>query len=141
MTRNADVPPVDTENTPLEPEGSVPVSGFSLELRHACDVERFRFAFSMHGGAPYPVHVVFSSSRRTAEIKAGDLSAFCVTEVDSVEEARRRWVAWWRNRRGRRPAIVAPPRTGRSPKAWNTERGAMWRFLRRAKEAQSGLEP
>ena len=53
---------------------------------------------------------------RTAEVKAGDLKAFRVSEVDSVEDARRRWVAWWRAGR-RRPSFQPPRRTGNYPVA------------------------
>ncbi len=98
------------------PERSVPVSGFSRELREATDVERFRFAFPLAGGPLYPVHVVFSPSQRTAEIKAGDLKALRVTDVGTVEEARARWVAWWRAGQ-RKAAFAAPRRVGRRPAA------------------------
>jgi hypothetical protein len=94
--------------TDLERERSVPVSGFSRELRGAEDVERYRFDFALAGAALSPVHVVFSASLRTAEIKAGDLKAFHVADVDSVEDARRRWVDWWRA--GRRRLRFQPPR-------------------------------
>jgi hypothetical protein len=104
----------DPFGTPLERERSVPVSGFSRELRAAEDAERWRFDFALAGAALRPVHVVFSASLRTAEIKAGDLKAFHVAEVESVEEARRRWVDWWRA--GRRTLRFQPPRrTGNFP--------------------------
>jgi hypothetical protein len=100
--------------TPLEQERSVPVSGFSRELRSAEDVERWRFDFALAGAALYPVHVVFSASLRTAEVKAGDLKAFHLADVESVEEARKRWVDWWRG--GRRRLLFQPPRrTGNFP--------------------------
>ena len=100
--------------SPLERERSVPLSGFSRELCGAGDVERYRFDFALAGAALAPVHVVFSASLRSAEIKAGDLKAFLVAEVDSVEEARRRWVDWWRS--GRRRLRFQPPRrTGNLP--------------------------
>ena len=102
--------------SPLERERSVPLSGFSRELRGAEDAERYRFAFALAGAALSPVHVVFSASLRTAEVKAGDLKAFHLVEVDSVEEARRRWVDWWRA--GRQRLRVSPPRrTGNFPVA------------------------
>jgi hypothetical protein len=106
----------DRFGTALEQERSVPVSGFSRELRAAEDVERFRFGFPLAGAALSPVHVVFSASRRTAEVKAGDLKAFHVADVDSGEEARRRWVSWW-VAGGRRPDFVSPRRTGNFPVA------------------------
>jgi hypothetical protein len=106
----------DRLGTPLESERSVPVSGFSRELRAAEDVERFRFDFALAGSALWPVHVVFSATMRIAEVKAGDLKAFRVSEVDSVEDARSRWVAWWRAGR-RRPSFQPPRRTGNYPVA------------------------
>ena len=100
--------------SPLEPERSVPVSGFSRELRGAEDVERWRFDFALAGAALSPVHVVFSPSLRTAEVKAGDVKAYHVADVDSVEEARRRWVDWWHA--GRHRLRFQPPRrTGNFP--------------------------
>jgi hypothetical protein len=110
------LPPVadPPEPSPLEPERSVPVAGFSRELRGAPDVERFRFAFALRGDSPSPVHVVYSASQRTAEVKTGDMKAFRINEVTSAEEARTRWVAWWRS--GQRKNGFAPPRrTGRVP--------------------------
>ncbi len=106
----------DRFGTPLERERSVPVSGFSRELRSAEDSERFRFGFTLAGAVISPVHVVFSASRRTAEVKAGDLKVFLVSEVDSVEEARKRWVSWWLSGR-RRPVLQGPRRTGNHPVA------------------------
>jgi hypothetical protein len=105
---------VCSELSPLEPERSVPVSGFSSELRSAPDVARFRFAFALRGDAIAPVHVMYSESLRTAEIKTGDMKAFRLADVDSVEQARERWVAWWRAG-ARKPAFVPPRRTGRVP--------------------------
>jgi hypothetical protein len=104
----------DALSSRLEPEGSVPVSGFSRELRGAADVERFRFAFALSGEALSPVHVVFSPSQRLAEIKTGDLKVFRLSEVASVEEAQERWVAWWR-KGSCKPLFVAPQRVGRHP--------------------------
>ena len=104
----------DRFGTPLERERSVPVSGFSRELRGAADVERYRFDFALAGAALAPVHVVFSASLRFAEIKAGDLKAFPLADVDSVEDARRRWVEWWRAGRKRLP-VQPPRRTGNFP--------------------------
>ena len=98
----------------LVPEGSVPISGFSRELRNADDVERFRFDFPLQGEARWPVHIVFSSSQQTAEVKSGDLKALRLVGVSSVEEARTRWIAWWQSRSGK-PRFLAPRRTGRLP--------------------------
>ena len=100
--------------SPLERERSVPLSGFSRELRGAEDAERYRFDFALAGAALAPVHVIFSASLRTAEVKAGDLKAFHVVDVDSVEDARRRWVEWWRAGR-KRLAFQPPRRTGNFP--------------------------
>ena len=104
----------DRFGSPLERESSVPVSGFSRELRGAEDSERYRFDFALAGAALAPVHVVFSASLRAAEVKTGDLKAFQVADVDSVEDARRRWVEWWRTGR-KRPLVQPPRRTGNFP--------------------------
>ena len=53
---------------PLRPEGSVPVSGFSRELRLAPNVERYWFSFALRGEIALPVHLVFSPGERVAEI-------------------------------------------------------------------------
>lgn len=98
----------------LEPEGSVPVDGFSRELRETPDVQRFRFSFPLRGDAAWPVHVVFSPSGRTAEIKAGDMKVYRIEGVASACEAQERWIAWWRRGRAK-PAFYAPRRAGRAP--------------------------
>ena len=105
----------DRFGTPLERERSVPISGFSRELRGADDAERYRFGFALSGAALAPVHVVFSASLRIAEVKTGDLKAFQLADVDSVEDARRRWVEWWRAGRKRRQLVQPPRRTGNFP--------------------------
>ncbi|HTR03044.1 MAG TPA: hypothetical protein VMN82_07595 [Thermoanaerobaculia bacterium] len=101
----------------LEPEGSVPLSGFSRELRGAPDVQRFRFPFPLRGDAVLPVHLVYSAARRTAEVKAVDLKVYRVEDVTSPCDAQARWVAWWRTSR---PAsargFLAPRRVGRFPR-------------------------
>jgi hypothetical protein len=114
MTKDAGT--LELELEALEPERSVPVSGFSRELRGAPDVERFRFGFPLHGEALSPVHIVFSAAQQTAEIKTLDLKAVRLSGVTSVEQARRRWVEWWRSGH-RKPGFVAPRRTGRVPAA------------------------
>jgi hypothetical protein len=101
------------EDGALEPEGSVPVSGFSRELRAAEDVERYRFSHGIRGDASMPVHIVFSASLRAAEVKTGDMKVLRFSDVGSAPEARERWIAWCR--RGGRPAFVGPRRTGRHP--------------------------
>jgi hypothetical protein len=97
-------------------ERSVPISGFSIELRMAEDVERYRFAFALRGDFDSPVHLVFSPSLGRAEVKTGDLKVLALDAVDSPCEAQRRWIAWWREGRSR-PLFVAPRRTGRFPVA------------------------
>jgi hypothetical protein len=104
----------DCPDATLVPEGSVPVSGFSRELRASGDVERYFFAFALRDEFHWPVHVVFSASARRAEIKAGDLKVQVLEGVESACQAKRRWIEWWR--RGRTaPAFTAPRRTGRVP--------------------------
>ncbi len=104
------------ELLPLEPERSVPVTGFSRELRGSPDAERYRFAFALRGGTLSPMHVVYSPSQRVAEVKTGDMKAFRVADVESAEEARARFVAWWRSAPvPRKPGFAAPRRTGRVP--------------------------
>ncbi len=98
----------------LEPEGSVPVEGFSRELRASADVQRFRFSFPLRGDAPWPVHLVFSASLGVAEVKAGDLKAYRVEGAASPCEAQARWVAWWGVGRAR-VRSVEPRRAGRAP--------------------------
>ena len=112
----------DCPDATLVPEGSVPVSGFSRELRMSADARRYRFAFALdgaldgapHGGFDTPVHVVFSPSARRAEIKAADLKLHVVENVGSACEAKRRWIAWWRGGRTA-GAFTVPSRTGRMP--------------------------
>ena len=106
----------------LNPEGSVPLSGFSAELRHAPDAERYWFPYALHGEVALPVHVLLSRSARRAEVKGADLKVHAIENVELPTEARRRWIAWWRARRsgghdgrdGRR-AFVAPRRVGHLP--------------------------
>ncbi len=105
----------------LTPERSVPLSGFSTELRHAPDAERFWFSFPLRGEAPLPVHILFSRSAKKAEVKAADLKVFHVDGVHRPTEARRRWIAWWQTRgplpRSKGDAFSAPRRVGRLPVA------------------------
>jgi|RhiMetdeSRZDD1v2_1073273.scaffolds.fasta_scaffold01160_20 hypothetical protein len=103
---------------PLVAERSVPVSGFSVALRQSEDVERYRFCFALRGDVATPVHVVFSRSLRRAEVKAGDLKALSISDVDSPCDAQRRWIAWWRGGRSA-PRFTPPRRTGNAPiRAW-----------------------
>ena len=104
---------------PLKPERSVPVSGFSRELRVAPAVRRYWFSFALRGQVAVPVHIVFSPADRVAEIKAGDMKAYRVEGVDSPCEARERWLAWWKTTVSRprsTRAYTGPSRTGRSPR-------------------------
>lgn len=100
---------------PLIPQRSVPVSGFSRELRLAEDVERYWFPFALRGEVAWPVHVVFSPSLERAEIKTADLKVFAIGGVSSACEAQRRWIAWWRRGRPAAPRFAPPRRTGRYP--------------------------
>jgi hypothetical protein len=103
----------------LTPERSVPLSGFSKDLRLASDAERYWFPFALRGEVSLPVHMVFSPSARTAELKAADLKAYHLDDVVSATDARRRWIAWWqsmqRPHRSRGPSPIVPRRLGRLP--------------------------
>jgi len=108
------------DREPLQPEKSVPVTGFSRELRLAPDVERYRFSFALQGNVPLPAHIVFSPAAGAAEIKAADLKAFAVAGVRSACEARQRWIAFWSaGRKGRKRSLApfgVPRRTGNAPR-------------------------
>ena len=103
----------------LDPERSVPLSGFSTELREAADAERFRFSFPLRGGVTLPVHILYSPSRKTAEVKAADLKVYRLEGVDSPAHARRPWIAWWQRARhaprSRGASPLVPARVGRWP--------------------------
>jgi len=103
----------------LTPEGSVPVAGFSRDLRAAPDAERFWFSFPLRGDVVLPVHILFSRAGRTAEVKAADLKVHCIDGVDRATDARRRWIGWWqsthRPHRSRGPSPLVPRRVGRLP--------------------------
>lgn len=103
----------------LTPERSVPVSGFSRELRHAADVERFWFSFPLRGDVALPVHILFSAATHTAEVKAADLKVHHFDGVDRPTDARREWIGWWqsahRPHRSRGPSPLVPRRVGRLP--------------------------
>jgi hypothetical protein len=107
----------------LTPEGSLPLSGFSIPLRLSPDAERFRFSYPLHGDAELPVHILFSLSEKRAEIKAADLKVFEVHGVRLPTDARRRWISWWRERRPAVGTFFPPPRRiGRLPVARRTRR-------------------
>ena len=103
----------------LTPERSVPIAGFSREMRAADDAERFWFSFPLRGDVALPVHILFSPGSRTAEVKAADLKAHHLEDVAFPTDARRRWIAWWqttrRPHRSRGPSPVVPRRVGRLP--------------------------
>jgi hypothetical protein len=99
----------------LVPQRSVPVSGFSKDLRLMPDVERYWFPFALQGEVAWPVHVIFSPSLARAEVKAADLKVMAIGGVVSVCEAQRRWIAWWRRGRPAAPRFAVPQRTGRHP--------------------------
>lgn len=102
----------------LEAEGSVPLDGFSRELRRAPDVERYRFPFALRGDVPLPVHIVFSSAQRRAEIRAADLKVYAIEGISSPCAAQAAWIAWWQTGRARAGAAFSVPRrAGRSPHA------------------------
>ena len=113
-TAMAHAAPCLCDDEPLHPEKSVPVTGFSVALRQAPDVERYRFSYALRGEVPLPVHLVYSASERAAEIKAADLKAYRVDGVGSACEARQRWIAWWKAGH-RSTTFTGPRRTGRSP--------------------------
>ncbi len=76
----------------LTPERSVPISGFSREIREDPEAQRFFFSHFI-GGAPMPVHIVYSAASRGAEIKAAGMKVTRFSEVDGPLVARSRWVA------------------------------------------------
>lgn len=102
----------------LTPERSVPLSGFSRELRSAPDVERFWFRYPVQGEVALPVHVVLSRSAARAEVKTGAQKVFEIDHEVSATEARRLWVKWWQKERAemRGPRqLMVPSRVGRLP--------------------------
>ena len=103
----------------LTPEGSVPIAGFSRDLRAAPDAQRFWFSFALRGEVALPVHIFFSRAGRTAEVKAADLKVHRFDGVDRATDARRQWIGWWqsthRPHRSRGPSPLVPRRVGRLP--------------------------
>jgi hypothetical protein len=102
----------------LTPERSLPISGFSTELRRAPDSERFWFHFPLRGTVSLPVHILFSPGAKVAEVKSADLKVFHVEGVRSPTDARRKWIAWWQARSSSRsggPSLLVPSRVGRLP--------------------------
>ena len=84
----------------LTPERSVPISGFSREIRSDPGAERFYFSHVI-GDTEIPVHIVYRPSTRVAEVKAADMKVSTLTEVDSPWDAHRRWVERFETLRGR----------------------------------------
>lgn len=77
----------------LTPERSVPLSGFSVELRGRPDTERYWFEH--RGGLADKrviVHVVLSPSAKEAQVKALGMKALHLFDVSSPVDARRRWI-------------------------------------------------
>jgi hypothetical protein len=103
----------------LTPERSVPIAGFSNELRTAADAERFWFSFPLRGDVALPVHILFSPGTQRAEVKAADLKVHQFDGVNLPTDARRRWIGWWqsthRPHRSRGPSPLVPRRVGRLP--------------------------
>ena len=103
----------------LTPERSVPIGGFSREMRAAADAERFWFSFPLRGDVALPVHILFSPGSHTAEVKAADLKAHHLDDVVLPTDARRRWIVWWQSthqpHRSRGPSPLVPRRVGRLP--------------------------
>jgi hypothetical protein len=105
----------------LTPERSVPIAGFSREMRGAADAQRFWFSFPLRGDVALPVHILFSAQTHTAEVKAADLKAQHFGGVTLPTDARRLWIGWWqstrRPHRSRGPSPLVPRRVGRLPVA------------------------
>src|SRR5580765_1333286 len=94
----------------LTPEGSVPLQGFSRELRAEPNVERFWFLHPI-GRATLPVHIVFCPALQVAEVKAADMKVLRLAGVASPSEARRIWVEQREpSRRENRPRFRSPRR-------------------------------
>jgi hypothetical protein len=98
----------------LTPERSVPISGFSREIREAPEAQRFFFSHVI-GGAPMPVHIVYSTSSRNAEIKAAGMKVTSFSDVDGPLDARRLWVARFESLR--LTSSVRPARANRGVEA------------------------
>jgi len=96
----------------LVPERSVPIGGFSLELRLRFDVQRWWFEIQDIALRRTIVHVVFSPGLGVAEVKHSDLKPLRLTGIASAAEARRRWIDWFEaGPRAGRPAVRSFRRT------------------------------
>ncbi len=90
----------------LVPERSVPVGGFSRELRQQLDAERWWFEIQDMARRRTIVHIVFSPGLGVAEVKPSDLKPLRLTGMTSAAEARRRWIDWFEaGPRAGRPAV------------------------------------
>jgi hypothetical protein len=96
---------------PITPEPRQPLASFSRELKASEDSQRFYFSHVVTRGHRLPVHILFSRSARRAEVATGDMKPLRLESVDSVIEARRRWIDWFeslrRNPGGRRSSAAA----------------------------------
>jgi hypothetical protein len=84
----------------ITPEARQPLAGFSSELRMIDDCQRYYF-FHTISGRRLPVHILFSPSAKQAEVKMGDMKALRIAPVQSVVEARSRWIERFDSLRGR----------------------------------------
>lgn len=75
----------------ITPEARQPLAGFSTDLRISEDCRRYYFLHSV-AGRRLPVHILYSPSAQRAEVKAGDMKALELVAVQSVVDARRRWI-------------------------------------------------
>jgi len=75
----------------ITPEARQPLTGFSTQMRITEDCRRYYFLHSV-AGRRLPVHILFSPSGQRAEVKAGDMKALEMVAVQSVVDARRRWI-------------------------------------------------
>ena len=96
---------------PITPEARQPLASFSHELKANEDSQRFYFSHVVTRGHRLPVHILFSRSARRAEVATGDMKPLRLESVDSVVEARRRWIDWFdslrRSQVGRRGSAAA----------------------------------
>lgn len=94
----------------LVPQGSVPVDGFSRELRRAPDVERYWFEARDDLGRRTPVHVVFSRASRVAEVKHSGAKPLRFEGIEEPTQARRAWIESFERRpmKPRRDREIGP---------------------------------
>jgi hypothetical protein len=98
---------------PITPEPRQPLAGFSRELKANEDSQRFYFSHAVTRGHLLPVHILFSRSAQRAEVATGDMKPLRLESVDSVVDARRRWIDWFESlRRSRRGSSRSAAATG-----------------------------